>query len=254
MPRFDVVLFDLGNTLIYFDGEWPAVSQQGHAVLLEQLSAAGYDLDGESFTREFQSRIENYYQQRETEFIEYTTTYFLRTLLGEFGYTSVPDRPLQAAVDAMYAISEAYWKREDDALPTLQTLLRHGYRLGMVSNAGDDSDVQRLVDQAQLRPYFEVILTSAAQGIRKPNPRIFYNALEQWRVTPERAVMVGDTLGADILGAVNAGLYSIWISRRADTSANRAHLDTIQPDAVIERLDELPDLLASLSETKGPLD
>ena len=58
--------------------------------------------------------------------------------------------------------------------------------------------------------------------------------------------MVGDSLGADILGARNAGLYSIWVTRRADTAANRAHKDTIQPDAVISTLSELPPLLNSL--------
>jgi len=107
--------------------------------------------------------------------------------------------------------------------------------------------VQTLVDQADLRSYFDVILTSAALGIRKPNPLIFQTALRQWGYSPSQAAMVGDSLGADILGAKNAGLYSIWITRRADTAANRAHEDTIQPDAVISRLSELPALLDSIS-------
>jgi FMN phosphatase YigB (HAD superfamily) len=59
--------------------------------------------------------------------------------------------------------------------------------------------------------------------------------------------MVGDTLGADILGAYNAGIYSIWITRHAESPANRAHADTIQPDAKIESLEDLYPLLACLS-------
>jgi hypothetical protein len=38
----------------------------------------------------------------------------------------------------------------------------------------------------------------------------------------------------------------IWISRRADTPGNRAHLDTIQPEAIISALSELPELLHTL--------
>jgi FMN phosphatase YigB (HAD superfamily) len=50
-------------------------------------------------------------------------------------------------------------------------------------------------------------------------------------------------LGADILGAKNAGLTSVWITRRAHRDDNLAHEDTIRPDAVIQALGELPKLL-----------
>ena len=54
-----------------------------------------------------------------------------------------------------------------------------------------------------------------------------------------RVAMVGDTLGADILGAQNADIYSIWITRRADNPANQAHADTIKADMKIATLKEL---------------
>jgi FMN phosphatase YigB (HAD superfamily) len=63
--------------------------------------------------------------------------------------------------------------------------------------------------------------------------------------------MVGDTLGADILGAHNAGLLAIWITRRAETPANQAHQDTIQPDVTIDTLSELPDVLENLKGNPG---
>jgi FMN phosphatase YigB (HAD superfamily) len=116
----------------------------------------------------------------------------------------------------------------------------------MISNARDDRDVQALVDKAGIRNYFTIIVTSAAQGIRKPNPRIFHTVLDQMGIPPAHAAMVGDTLGADILGAQYAGVYSIWITRRAELPSNRAHQDTIQPDAAISTLVELPALLDKL--------
>ncbi len=58
--------------------------------------------------------------------------------------------------------------------------------------------------------------------------------------------MVGDTLNADVLGGQNSGLYTVWVTRRADSAANRAHQDAIRPDAVIDTLAELPGLLAGL--------
>ena len=103
------------------------------------------------------------------------------------------------------------------------------------------------MDKAGICPYFDQVLTSAALGIRKPDPRVFQPLLDRWGLPPERVAMVGDTLGADILGARNAGLFSIWIKRRADTPANRAHADTIRPDATINQLSDLPALLDQLN-------
>jgi FMN phosphatase YigB (HAD superfamily) len=60
--------------------------------------------------------------------------------------------------------------------------------------------------------------------------------------------MVGDTLGADILGAQNAGMFAIWVTRYADAPGNRNHRETIHPDATIETIRELPDLLKQLEK------
>jgi len=109
----------------------------------------------------------------------------------------------------------------------------------MVSNAGDAQDVDALVEQHGLGEFFEFVLVSARVGIRKPDPRIFQMAMERMGATPEKTLMVGDTLGADILGARHAGIKSVWITRRADRPDNRDHLDTIQPDYRIAVLGEL---------------
>lgn len=248
MPSFDALIFDLGSTLIYFDGDWPEVYSQADIELVRYLGAAGLAVGSEKFLEEFRARLEAYHAERESEFIEYTTAYTLRSLLADWGHSEVRDEVIVSALEAMYRVSQAYWKAEKDAAPTLKKLREQGYRLAIISNAGDDADVQTLVDEAELRNYFEVILSSAALGIRKPHPRIFEIALEALETQPSRAAMVGDTLGADILGANNAGIFSIWVTRRADVPANRAHSDTIKPDAVIRTLGELPDLLQKLEK------
>lgn len=243
MRRFRAILFDLGHTLIYFDRPWDEILPEANRALVGVLKQAVSKLDDTDFLQRFSARMNEYYNQRDTEFIEYTTTYVVQRVLDEMGISPISESIVRQAVDAMYAVSQAHWQPEDDALPTLQALKEQGYRLGLISNAADDHDVQVLIDKAGLRTFFEVILTSAAQGIRKPNPRLFHTALAALdHIQPEQAAMVGDTLGADILGARNAGMYSIWITRRADSAANRAHLDTIQPDAKISTLSELLNL------------
>lgn len=245
--RFQAIIFDLGSTLIYFDGIWPEVFAEADQALINYLQSRGLNLDEREFAKAFRTRLNEYYQQREAEFIEYTTAHQLKELLKSYGYPEVSDGTLRLGLEKLYAVSQAHWHAEEDAIPTLETLRQQGYRMGIVSNAGDDADVQKLVSQTDLTPYFDYVLSSAACGIRKPNPRIFEFALSHWGLLPDQAIMVGDTLGADILGARNAGIFSIWITRRADTPANQSHADTIHPDATIETLAELPVFLESLT-------
>ena len=249
--KFKAVLFDLGGTLIYFDGAWHEVMQSAMQELLDHLYKQGFKLNAPVFLEQFRRELEEYYIQREAEFVEYTTARILRDMLADLGYREVTPEMLAAALKRLYAVSQAHWKPEEDAQSTLKTLHDSGMRLAVVSNAGDDADVQTLVNNSGLRPYLDFALSSAACGVRKPNPRIFEIALEHWGLRREDVVMVGDTLGADILGAQNAGLASIWLTRRADTPANRDHLDTIKPNARIATLAELPKLL-EIKEAVNP--
>lgn len=246
MSRIRAVLLDLGNTLLYFDGNWTQVFAQADHELVLELINAGIDLDLEEFTSEFRTRLTAYYEQREAEFIEHTTAYVLKEVLAKFGHEQISEDILQPALQRMYTVSQAHWLLEEETIPCLEALREQGYQLAIVSNAGDDKDVQFLVKNTGIREYFDLVLTSAACGVRKPNPRIFEFALERLKISPKQAVMVGDKLGADILGAHNAGIFSIWVNRRADTPANRDHQDTIEPNAVISSLDELPELLETI--------
>lgn len=243
MPTVDAVIFDLGNTLIYFDGDWSQVYAQADVELVRGLQAAGLNLDEDRFLDEFRTRLDRYHNERESEYIEYTTAHILRTLLEEWGFSEVSDETITSGLEAMYRVSQAHWKPEEDALPTIEKLKEQGYGLGLISNAADDADVQTLVDKANLRPYFDIILSSAAAGIRKPHPEIFQRALNTLSTSPSHTAMVGDTLEADILGAQNAGMIGIWITRRVGTPDRHGEIEYIKPDAVIRRLSELPEVL-----------
>lgn len=247
MPTFNAIIFDLGRTLIYFDGHWKQVEAQADRALANKLEELGFEIEQDGFLSRFRGRVERYYQAREEDYLEHTTQVVLRDILAECGYPNVSSKVLRDALAAFYSVSQSHWKTEHDAHTTLVTLKARGFRLGMISNAADDADVQALVDQARLRPYFDKILTSACVGFRKPDERIFNKLLGHWGLPASRVAMVGDMLNADILGARNAGIFSVWIKRRANPETSRRDLQTIQPDAVIDTLSELPILLKELS-------
>jgi HAD superfamily hydrolase (TIGR01662 family) len=243
--RFEAVLFDLGDTLIYFDGNWADVFRQAELKLMRSLRGSGVGVEDE-FLEVFSGRMEAYFHERESEFIEHTSFAILKNTLQDFGYSEIQESTIKQALAAMYSITQEHWIPEDDAIATLTELQNAGYRLALISNAADDPNTQFLVDKLGARHFFEVVISSAALGIRKPDPQIFHSVLSEMDLAPGNAVMVGDSLGADILGARNAGVYSIWLTRRAGNSANRAYKDKIVPDSCIPSLSELPDLLRRL--------
>ena len=240
MPRnfIRAVIFDLGGTLMYERYSWHSVNAKADEALTKYLLAQGLEINLSTFPIEFRRRLDEYFKQREKDMLETTYSSVLRDVLKDKGYGDISEDILRKALDQLFAVTQTNWLLEDDALPTLKKLEENGYRLGLISNAGDDKDVQQLAQGFGIARYFDFILSSAACSYRKPHPRIFELALVHWYLLPSEAVMVGDNLLADIRGAKNVGLYGIWISRRAgQRTEEELH---VQPDAIVSSLSELP--------------
>ncbi len=243
MQRFiQAVLFDLGDTLMYSPAPWLPVFEQAGNALAQSLCKEGLDVNCDTFGMEFRERLEAYYIQREQNLFETSTTHVLQELLDEKGFPNVSDQVIRKALDAHYAITQTNWQVEQDTLPTLRALESDGYRMGLVSNAGDNRDVFQLVERFGIEPYFDFVLTSAACSYRKPHPRIFELALAHWGFMPDEVAMAGDRLEADVLGSKRLGIFAIWIKRRA----KHPEIRPAEPDATIESLSQIPPLLRSL--------
>ena len=238
------VIFDLGGTLMYERASWGAITAQADEALTRYLQREGFEINLSSFPREFRKRLDKYFKKREKDLLETTYSFVLRGVLEDKGYRDVSDGIIRGALDSLFAITQTNWVLESDTLPTLKKLETDGYRMGLISNAGDDQDVQQLARRFGIAQYFDFILTSAACSYRKPHRRIFELALSNWYFLPSEAVMVGDNLDADVLGAQSAGLYAIWISRRAGPRTDEQ--PPAQPDATLSTLRELPPILDRL--------
>ncbi|MHB8778119.1 MAG: HAD family hydrolase [Anaerolineales bacterium] len=239
------ILFDLGGTLMYASGDWRPVLETADRALREKLLESNIKIN----TKTFRTRLHNYYEERDKNFQETTYHFVLRELLKESGYVGVAEPVLRSALDAMYAITQANWRLEEDTVTTLQKLKSQNFKLGIFSNAGDDKDVQELIDNFGIRPYFDFVLTSAACYYRKPHPRAFEIALAQWNIPPNEAVMIGDSLEADIYGAKSLNMQTIWITRRAEFKDE--DMRRIKPDFSLRNLTELLPTLERISLTRS---
>lgn len=223
---------------------WEPYIAQADEALTEYLRLQGMELNINTFPREFRRRLVEYFNRREKDLLEATYSSVLREVLIEKGYGDVSSDVIRAALDQLFSVTQTNWALEEDSLPTLQKLQESGYSLGLISNAGDDQDVQQLARGFGINRYFDFVLTSAACSYRKPHRRIFELALAHWYLLPEEAVMVGDSLLADVQGAKNVGMYGVWLNRRADPQMEMQ--ESVSPDASLTSLAELPALLDHL--------
>lgn len=93
-------------------------------------------------------------------------------------------------------------------------------------------------DRTEVRPYIKELVISGEEGFFKPDPRLIEAALRRMGTTKERALMVGDSLGSDILGAQRAGVDSCWLN-----PAGKACTLETEPDYTINDLIEVKEIL-----------
>jgi putative hydrolase of the HAD superfamily len=98
-----------------------------------------------------------------------------------------------------------------DVRPALLTARATGWRMVVASNW--DVSLHDVLARLGLASLLDGIVTSAQAGARKPAPAVFEQALRIVQVGPEDAIHVGDSLEEDVIGARNAGIEPVFISR-----------------------------------------
>ena len=141
-----------------------------------------------------------------------------------------------------------------DVKPTLQLLKRKGLKLGLVSNTGwtsafHDPDLERF----GIKDLLECRIYSCEVGWEKPAPQIFHAALDCLGLQPEETAFVGDFLRYDVAGAHDVGMKAIW--KKMDNRPYEVDDHSIEPDAIVGRISEVPAALEKLyaqPSTHGP--
>jgi len=245
MPPIQVVLFDLGGTLLHYD-QPPEISMDAlnaaalRAFLVAAVKAGGKVSDPELAVRAV-GRMAAALEAKATR-THYANT--AENIIQE-GLQAVnvrlPDESWNAGLAAYYRTVSAVVKPvEGDPQAVLITLTEQGRGLGLVSNtfwspAMHDADLARF----GMLDYLPVRVYSSVFGMVKPHPTIYRQALDRLDVAPAEAVFVGDKLAVDVAGPQKIGMHAVLVA-----SPFRVEEDPeIVPDARIQTIDELPGVL-----------
>lgn len=120
----------------------------------------------------------------------------------------------------------------EDARPALAWLAQ---RYPVVALSNGNADVQRI----GLGEFFHASLSAQAFGLGKPDPRFFHAAAQAAGVLPHEVLHVGDDAALDVVGAVDAGLQTVWVNRAGHDWAHETH----QPHVTVADMGALCALL-----------
>lgn len=141
---------------------------------------------------------------------------------------------LRAELLALYRELDAY----EDVAPALSTLRERGVSTGILSNGAPDM-LKQAVAHAGIGGLLDHILSVDRVRVYKPDPRTYQLAVDVFGAAPDEIGFISSNPW-DVAGAAHFGLAVCHLNRFAQRGE---HLPG-QPLAVINKLSELPDLLA----------
>lgn len=230
-PRITTVFFDFGGTL----ADLPA---ERVVLLRDDLKRIGFDVPRDEAARALESAGKWREENRAPFFPNYAerTNHFVSYCLAIIDALGLPGDRAQIAgrLWDVWDTAPEVWTLYPDVRPCIETLAGRGVRLGIISN-WDKLNLPATCDQISIARYFAVILSSAEANADKPDPAIFHTALARMGSAPAESAHVGDSMGADVEGAMGVGMSAVWIARGTDPPA--------APCPVISTLAELPGVL-----------
>jgi putative hydrolase of the HAD superfamily len=235
MARYQVVLFDVGETLVGPNESYGGVYRRVLADLGVGLDAERLERSIRKTSAEMSGRIPpgtdrfGYFAGGETEYWRRFVAAVLRRATGREAEPRFVLRALERLEDAFGRPSA--WRVYEDTHPALEELRRSRIRLGVVSNW--DSRLPRLLQRLGLADRFETIGVSHLEGTEKPDPALFRRVLDRMGAEAHEALHVGNAVELDVRGARAAGVDAVLIDREGGGGG---------PVTTISDLRELPRL------------
>jgi putative hydrolase of the HAD superfamily len=230
--RYEAVVFDFYGTLAESDGSGVRVA--------DLVTEHGYSLTPDIARRYWQDGLDGTDHMEHSESRDHYVAWQrqrLHSLLGECGIGDDVAEVIMAKLRAQEASPRMVAYTE--TVEVLERLRAAGVRVAVCSNW--DWDLAEAVEQAGLADRFDLLVSSAWVGARKPHPRIYQHTLDTLGADPARTLFVGDTWNCDVDGPLVHGLTPVYVRR-----------DHREPDHTAP--EELPAHVVALSDLHGIVD
>jgi len=198
MPK--ALLLDAGNTLVFLDTE--AIAQLlAHSGII--VAQSKLDQARKAANQHYASQLHAGGQHEDA------WTAFMDRLLRSAALESAQ---IEQALPVLRTAHERFnlWRKVTPGAPAAIARLRAlGIPVGVVSNS--EGKLAELFDRVGLGDAFDLVVDSALEGVRKPDPEIFGRAAERLGLPPKACLYAGDIPEVDINGATAAGMPAVLI-------------------------------------------
>jgi len=162
-------------------------------------------------------------------------------LAERLGVPGIRDRLLQAYRDATPECATVFAEVRD----VLVSLRERGIRTALLTDNPPASQRAKIAAMGDVSRLFDVVIFTREHGKEKPCPTGFLLVAEQLGLPPSSLLMVGDNVGRDAIGAIEAGYAGCMLVARPGTRfhVNMELLAQVLPD-VSSRVWEDSDLRA----------
>ncbi len=205
--QYDVVIFDVGNTLIGFSDARPFRRFLQDMQPLRRVSTAEGRALLDRWNAVFRQRR---HEARGKGARDGELEHFWRAVIRDV-CAPLPE-PEAAAAEL-----ERRFDRGDlqqlyaDVRPALAALRARGVPMGIISNFR--ASLEDYLKELRIGRYFRFVVCYAVVGLAKPDPAIFRLGVAQAGCRAERILYVGDDPSDDVEGATRAGLGAVLLDR-----------------------------------------
>ena len=206
--QYKHLFFDLDHTLWDFEANSrQTLEELYHNLLLQERGVRSFD----EFFGRYIVHNDKLWERYRNGYIKVDELRWKRMWLTLLDF-KIGDEPLARRMDVMFL----------DALPTrkilfpyaieiLDYLVQKGYQLHLITNGFEKTQLSK-IENAGLSGYFGEVITSEGANSLKPHKEIFEYALRKTGAEPAESIMLGDSIEADIQGAMNAGIDQVYVN------------------------------------------
>ena len=223
------VLIDFGGTLAFHD---EMENMEYESALVSVLKNYGYERDLKGLSSALDSIYVNSTKGEMKTFQEFWSL-MLKKL-------RIPPRP--ELLDALQEVRNnrlATMYKLYGGVPEMLGVLKKKYKLALVSNCALGAD--KIIQSLGLNDFFKCIILSYKVGVRKPDKRMYLEALKCLRLEAEECVFVADEI-SDLEGAREIGLVTILVRQGSSTFQDAKDMN-FKPDFQISQIAQVTEIL-----------
>lgn len=168
--------------------------------------------------------------------------WFETEMLAENGFLDVQEVTRRAYVEHIALRCDFHVRHNMERIKPMLSSLSEKYRLVLVSNFY--GNLNSVLNAYGIQPFFTDVVESAQVGLRKPDAEIYRLAMDRSNTTPDKAVIIGDSVKNDIRPGLSLGATTVWLKGKGwgrDTSTGNENL--VLPSFIITDIMQLRDVL-----------